>query len=97
MRILFAPEARLEFEDARTYYERQQPRLGQRPQQDTRQALQRIRLWPFSCPIETGEIRRLLLSRFPYKLLYSVEKDHLYIIAFAHQHRAPEYWSTRIR
>ena len=26
---------------------------------------------------------------------YSLEKDHLYIIAIAHQHRKPNYWIDR--
>ncbi len=95
MRVLFSPEAREEFEDAFAYYERQQQGLGQRLRHDTRQSLQRIRKWPLSCAVETGDIRRLLLTRFPYKVLYSVEADHLYVIAFAHQHRAPEYWTER--
>ena len=96
MRVLFAPEARLEFEDAYAYYETQQEGLGQRLKQDVRKALQRIRQWPLSCPVEAEGIRRLFLTRFPYKLLYPVEADHLYVIAFAHQHRAPEYWSDRL-
>ena len=55
----------------------------------------RIIAWPLSCPTERGDIRRLTLSRFPYKLLYSVESDHLYIVAVAHQHREPTYWIDR--
>ena len=52
----------------------------------------RLRSWPMACPFEKGDIRRLILSRFPYKLLYSVESDHGFIIAVAHLHRAPDYW-----
>ncbi len=51
--------------------------------------------WPLAAPVERGDIRRLLLSRFPYKLLYAVEADGLYVVAVAHQHRAPGYWSGR--
>lgn len=32
---------------------------------------------------------------FPYKLMYAVESDHIYVIAVAHQHRKPDYWTTR--
>lgn len=92
MRILFSPEAHLEFEEAEQYYERQVPDLGAAFRAAVKEALPRIRAWPLSCPVERGDIRRLVLSRFPYKLLYSVEPDHLYILAVAHQHREPEYW-----
>ncbi len=40
-------------------------------------------------------IRKILLRRFPYKLIYSVTNDAVYIIAVAHGHREPDYWSGR--
>jgi hypothetical protein len=46
-------------------------------------------------PVERGDIRRITLTRFPYKLLYSIEPDCLYVIAIAHQHRKPDYWVGR--
>ena len=95
MRVTFSPEARAEFTDGENYYERQAPGLGARFRTDVRDALKRLRHWPLAAPVEHGEIRRMILRRFPYKLLYSVETDGVYIIAVAHLHRAPNYWSTR--
>jgi len=66
--------------------------LGARFRQDVRQALLRLRTLPLACPIERGDIRRLILSRFPYKLLHTVESDHSCILAVAHTHRAPDSW-----
>jgi plasmid stabilization system protein ParE len=97
MYLIFSPEARQEFDEAERYYNRQVPGLGARLRAEIRAALPRIRRWPLSCPKERGDIRRLTLSRFPYKLLYSVESDHIYIIAVAHQHREPSYWIERIK
>lgn len=96
MRIIFSPEARLEFEEAERYYQRQAPHLWQEFRREVSNALPRLRNWPLACPIESGEIRRLTLSRFPYKLLYSVELGYVYVIAVAHQHREPNYWIERI-
>ena len=95
MRILFSPEARAEFDDAERYYEQQVPGLGKRFRGEIRAALKRLRHWPTAAPVERGDVRRLLLSRFPYKLLYAVETDCIYIMAVAHQHRAPCYWVGR--
>ena len=95
MRIIFSPEARLEFDAAERYYNRQAPQLGDEFRAEIKSSLPRIQAWPLSCPVERGEIRRLTLSRFPYKLLYSVESDHIYVIAVAHQHRKPDYWIGR--
>jgi hypothetical protein len=95
MRFEFSPEAKAEFSDGESYYELQVPGLGARFRADVRDALKRLRHWPLAAPVERGEIRRLILSRFPYKLLYSVETDLIYIIAIAHLHRAPDYWAER--
>ncbi len=95
MRIEFSPEAKTEFSDGENYYERQVPGLGARFRAEVRDALKRMRHWPLAAPVERGEVRRMILSRFPYKLLYSVEADHLYVIAVAHLHRAPDYWVDR--
>jgi len=92
MRIEFSPEAREEFEDGEAYYARQVPGLGAHFRTEVRQALLRMRRWPLAAPVERGDIRRMILSRFPYKLLYSVEPNCLFIIAVAHMHRAPDYW-----
>jgi toxin ParE2 len=55
-------------------------------------AAKRIAEYPETWSLERGDIRKCLLHKFPYKLLYSIEKDHIIIIAVAHQHRKPEYW-----
>lgn len=96
MRVVFSPEARDEFEEAEHYYNRQAPQLGGDFRREIHGALPRLRQWPLACPVERGEIRRLTLSRFPYKLLYSMESDHVYVVAVAHQHREPNYWVDRV-
>jgi|GEM_PF-225276 len=35
-------------------------------------------------------------AKFSYSLLYSIEEDHIFIIAVAHQHRKPGYWIDRL-
>lgn len=95
MRLEFSIEAKAEFDDGQRFYERQVPGLGARFRADVRAALARLRRWPLAAPVERGEIRRILLSRFPYKLLYSIEAEIIYIIAVAHLHRAPDYWVDR--
>ena len=95
MPIKFSPQARAEFKDGEAYYEQQVLGLGGCFRTEVREALVRIRRWPLAAPLERGDVRRMVLSRFPYKILYSIEPDCLYIIALAHQHRAPAYWADR--
>jgi len=95
MLVIFSPEARHEFDEAERYYARLVFGLGDTFRAELKSALSRLQSWPLACPVERGDIRRMTLSRFPYKLLYSVESDHIYILAVAHQHRAPDYWTER--
>jgi plasmid stabilization system protein ParE len=95
MHVVFSPEAAAEFADAERHYTAEASAVGAAFRDEVRSALARLRNWPLAAPIERDGIRRLLLSRFPYKMLYSVEPELLYIIAVAHQHRAPDYWLER--
>lgn len=97
MRILVSPEARDEYNAAIRYYDLQFPGLGARLAEEIRAALRRTLDWPLAFPVERGDIRRVLLGRFPFKILYSIESDHIYVIALAHQHRKPDYWTERTK
>ena len=95
MKVVFSKYAILELEDATHFYELEYKMLGQRFKEEVRQAAIRISRYPKAWTIERGEIRKCLLHKFPYKLLYSIENDHIFIIAVAHQHRKPSYWIDR--
>ena len=96
MRVVFSPEARDDFEDAARYYDAQRPGLGDELRREIRNFLPKLRNAPLNFPAVRGDIRRLMLERFPYKLLYSVESDYVYVIAVAHSRRSPDYWINRV-
>ncbi|MDE2497973.1 MAG: hypothetical protein KGK35_09105 [Xanthomonadaceae bacterium] len=56
MRVLVSPEARLEFEAAERYYERQVPGLGAGFREEIQAAIGRLRQWPLAFPVERGDI-----------------------------------------
>ena len=95
MRVIFTRIARQELDDAVRYYELEYSGLGRRFKEEVRKAALRIAEYPQAWSIERGDVRKCLLHRFPYKLMYSVEEDHLLVIAVAHQHRKPDYWVGR--
>ncbi len=45
--------------------------------------------------LELG-IRRCLLARFPYGIIYGIDDDLLVVITVSHLHRKPRYWSERL-
>ena len=96
MRVVLSVAARDELVDARRYLDKVQPGLGDRLAMEVRTAAARIVRFPQGHPVERGEVRRCLLNRFPYKLLYAVRAERIVVIAVAHQHRHPDYWVDRI-
>ena len=92
MKIIFSELARKEMADAIRFYENRVHGLGKRLESEIVRASSRISEHPEAWPVERGTIRKCLLHKFPYKLVYSVETDHIFVIAFAHQRRMPNYW-----
>ena len=95
MRIIFSKLARQELNDATYFYELQYSGLGKRFRGEVKNAAKRIAEYPKAWSVERGDVRKCLLHKFPYKLLYSIETGHIFIIAVAHQHRKPHYWIDR--
>lgn len=95
MRVVFSSIAKKELDDAVQYYELEHPGLGGKFKQEVKKAALRISEYPEAWSIERGEVRKCLLHTFPYKILYSIEKDHAFILAVAHLHRRPDYWVER--
>jgi len=95
MKVIFTRIAELELEDSVRYYELEFFGLGKKFKDEVRKAVKRVVDYPEAWSIERGDVRKCLLHKFPYKLLYSIESDHILIIAVAHQHRKPDYWVGR--
>jgi plasmid stabilization system protein ParE len=92
----FHPEARVEYLEAVAYYEDRQAGLGARFTIEVERTIQRIVEAPSRWRKIEGEIRRCLARTFPYGVLYSVEADHVLVLAVMHHSRKPGYWRNRL-
>jgi hypothetical protein len=72
MRIRFVDETRLEFLDAISYYNKQQPKLGQRFKVEVEQSILWLAEHVEACKLRPGGYRRLNLRVFPYYIPYVV-------------------------
>ena len=97
MKILFDELASLEYQDAIEFYELEVQGLGLRFKEEVKRALRNLIKFPDMGSIEKADIRRCILHKFPYKILYSNEGELLYIITIAHMHREPNYWINRTK
>lgn len=88
-------EALAEAEAAARWYADRDPDVAEAFVAELRRSLATVGLSPDAWPIETGEIRRYSLKRFPFKLIYVTRAGSCLILAVAHRSRAPRYWSGR--
>jgi len=95
MRIRFLELAQHEIDDAVAWYSERQEELGRDFLDELDRAIRRIMSFPLaSTEIDQG-IRRCLLARFPYGVIYGIDDESIVVIAVAHLHRRPRYWVDR--
>jgi len=93
--IVFHRLADQELSDTAQYYELESPGLGVAFLDEVERCLRSIGKHPDSAPILLGSIRRRLLRRFPYALLYAVKPHSIRILAVMNLKRRPAYWVGR--
>ncbi|HLF49967.1 MAG TPA: type II toxin-antitoxin system RelE/ParE family toxin [Methylomirabilota bacterium] len=94
--VEFHPEAQDEFISAAQFYESQTRGLGLNFILTVQRSYERLRDSPATGPPFGRRLRRLLVPKFPYGLLYRLEPERIYIVAVMHLHRRPGYWRSRL-
>ena len=95
MNFSFHPEAEEEFRKATDYYAEIEPGLGYDFALEIYSTIKRSVEFPKAWAVLEGDVRRSLVRRFPYGILYSEERDGIFIVAVMNLHREPEYWQHR--
>jgi plasmid stabilization system protein ParE len=91
MKIEFLEASEIELDEAFKWYEAQQRNLVVQFLTEFYAAIRRISAYPKSYALLENEVRRCLIKRFPYGVLYGIDADTIIIIAVAHLHRKPNY------
>lgn len=90
------PAARQELRESADFYDLEKPGLGSEFLDDVERAIGQILEFPESAPVALGEVRKHIVARFPYSVMYSVRDGAVYVSAIAHNSRRPFYWQHRI-
>lgn len=94
--VVFNSLAEQELADAVVYYEEQRPELGLEYLEEVEHAVNLLRRYPETGSKVRGSVRRLILPRFPYSLLYRIlENGQIRVLAIAHHKRRPQHWLGR--
>lgn len=100
MKVTFHREAAKELTLAGDWYDARRPGLGSDLLEEISRAVKAVEESPGTWPRvskTTGdpEIRHLLLTRFPFSLVYLMTTEGTVVLAVAHQRRRPGYWLPR--
>jgi len=95
VKVSFHPEAEEEFKAAIEYYEEKGVGLGYDFAIEVYETIKRSTAFPKAWPIIEADIRRSLVRRFPFGVLYSEYHQEIHIVAVMNLHREPDYWKHR--
>ncbi|MBX7246958.1 MAG: type II toxin-antitoxin system RelE/ParE family toxin [Candidatus Sumerlaeaceae bacterium] len=89
-------EAEAELTAAVLYYQAREPHLALEFLDLANRQMLRVVENPLRYPSIHGTIRRTILPRFPFGIIYSVEAEKIIVIAVMHLKRRPNYWRKRL-
>jgi plasmid stabilization system protein ParE len=90
--VFFLPAAAAELLAAQEWYDTRAGGLGDRFFAAVDSLLPRIGENPRQFPLAYDDLRRALVTRFPYALFFRTEAEGIYVVACAHTSRTPFYW-----
>ena len=95
--VRFQDDARQEFLDAALDMAMARPGYGVRLRAETYDLLSLVSGQPrIGSPIRRTDCRRMILTGFPFSLIYRLDGDVIEVVAFAHHSRKPGYWKDRL-
>lgn len=94
--VRFHRLAEIELTEAAQYYESEHPGLGAAFLSEAERTVAAVVQSPDVGQLVQGVIRRRLLHRFPYGLIYSVHESEIRVLAIMNLHRRPNYWVGRV-
>jgi plasmid stabilization system protein ParE len=97
MNFRILPEADAELKKSIAFLLEKSPDAAQRFQDRVGKALAEIQESPYLMGIvEEDNIRRKLVKKSEYSILYTVDLFEILVIAIMHQKREPGYWRDRL-
>ena len=82
--------------EAAAYYELQVSTLGENFLDIIENAINEIAEHPETCPEIDKGIRKLVVRRFPFSILYQVFNNEIIVVAIMHYKQKLRYWVDRL-
>jgi toxin ParE1/3/4 len=96
MRVIYHPDAEAELIEVAQFYNRRVPGLGEDFLDAVDAAVNIVVEAPERWRPVERDVRRYLLSRFPFAIIYRALPDHVRVLAVKHHSRERDYWMNRL-
>lgn len=93
--VVLRAEAEREFDESFDWYEGRKPGLGVEFAEAIQLVYDRIAANPLLHQTVFGDVRRAVVRRFPFSILYRAHADRVEILAVFHGSRDPSIWQAR--
>ncbi|MDP2143250.1 MAG: type II toxin-antitoxin system RelE/ParE family toxin [Gallionella sp.] len=93
--VVFRKQARLEFDEAGDWYEKERPGLGLEFLAEIHLLIQRIAGNPEQFPMLYRDVRKAVARRFPYCIYFRERDRKIVVLAVFHSARNPAVWKQR--
>jgi len=94
-RVVYHRLAATEHIKSARFYERRRIALGDEFIAEVDAAILRIQRQPELGPVGKYDERSRRVRRFPFRIVYEIQPDRIWIVAVAHLSRRPGYWIRR--
>lgn len=92
MKLVFQPAADRDIREARAWYRAHSEALEERFLSTLTRTLRNVVEHPFAYEEEEAEVRRVVVSPFPYRVYYHPLPDQVVVLAVVHTSRRPTTW-----
>lgn len=97
LKIELSPAAEIDFDDAVAWYEAHDECVKIDFIEAVDSTLKFVQASPASFPITHGStVRKALVKKFPFIVLFTVEADRIYVYSVFHTSRNPIVWRGRV-
>ncbi|WP_158855837.1 type II toxin-antitoxin system RelE/ParE family toxin [Lunatibacter salilacus] len=97
MRLEFSEEARLDIQETIDWYDSRKMGLGKEFLLSLDETINNLQNNPFQYPYQHNEVRRILLKRFPYQVMFVVANQNIGVLGVIHTSRNPTIWKKRAK
>ena len=94
--LRYTPEARDELQEGYDYYSSKSERVGDDFLDKIEATIAHIERSPTLSPIVAHDIRKAVVQKFPYIILYHIVNERIIILSIFHTKQDPQKWMKRL-